>query len=291
MRPSLPNDGRRAVAVGATLGLVLSGCAASRSESGSWPARTRGAPAAATTSAPPQAGPSPVFGPGPPASKGKVPGGLTATELGAFTPSEGRLLSCSDDAKGVPDRAVVYCPADCLGRHGIWGSRIYTSDSCVCGAAIHDGVLDERGGYVLVMKRPGQSAYAGSTAHGVTSSSYGEYDESFEVFGVSGVETFPFKLACHQDAKTVLTRYPPRAVLSCPSRCPRSQVYGDGYYTVDSSVCGAAQHAGVPPASFVIRAAGRRDSFGGRWSHGIRSSPWSSAWDAFTTHPWSPAAP
>ena len=289
-----PAASRAAVGFAVVLAPTVVGCSvemASRPPRGGQSrealAASRGAgPAPAASSGAPR----PVFGPASTPPSSQLPGGITASELGSFSPSEARLLSCTDNANGIPSRAVVFCPAGCRRRHGVWGSRIYTSDSSVCVAAIHDGVLGERGGYALLLKRSGRISYPGEEAHGVVSSPYGAYPESFEIFGVSGVETFPFRLACHHDANTVLTKFPPRAVLSCPRSCPRGKVYGDGFYTVDSSVCGAAQHAGVPPERLVVRAAGQRSDFVGRWRNGIRSSAWTSVWEAFTVHPWIPSS-
>lgn len=63
----------------------------------------------------------------------------------------------------------------------IWGSGPYTSDSSICRAALHAGVISGSGGVVRVMAAPGQKEYRGSTANGVTTSGWGSYPRSFTV--------------------------------------------------------------------------------------------------------------
>lgn len=215
-----------------------------------------------------------------------LPGGMTPRELGTFSPSAGRLLSCTDTASSIADRTVVHCPPGCRGRSSVYGTRTYTTDSGVCAAAVHDGIVDDtKGGYALLRHRPGQSSYPASVAYDISSASRGAYPSSFEVFSVDGVGTFPLDVSCEADAGTVLARLPEFGVLRCPQPCPASSVYGDGHYTTDSSVCGAAQHAGLATTPFKLRAAGRRSSFPGRWQHGIRSASWNTEWDAVTLVP------
>jgi hypothetical protein len=77
------------------------------------------------------------------------------------------------------------CPAN--GTPGsVWGTGTYTSDSSVCTAAVHAGLISvARGGTVTAEMRPGQSSYKGSTAHGITSNSYGSWSGSFVLTGAS----------------------------------------------------------------------------------------------------------
>jgi hypothetical protein len=63
---------------------------------------------------------------------------------------------------------------------GVWGTGTYTSDSSICTAAVHAGILDAAtGGSVTVEIAAGQDSYEGSEANGVTSSDYGAYTGSF----------------------------------------------------------------------------------------------------------------
>lgn len=62
----------------------------------------------------------------------------------------------------------------------LWGTDIYTDDSSIGTAAMHAGLITaEKGGTVTIEIRAGQSAYAGSTRNGVTSSAWGAYEGSF----------------------------------------------------------------------------------------------------------------
>lgn len=65
----------------------------------------------------------------------------------------------------------------------VWGSGLYTSDSSLAAAAVHAGVL-KVGETKVVRYRiaPGQSAYTGSSNHGVETTSYGPYPSSFQIF-------------------------------------------------------------------------------------------------------------
>lgn len=76
----------------------------------------------------------------------------------------------------------VDCPAGCTATpRTIWGTDTYTADSAVCNAAIHAGVISDRGGQLTVTIAPGQPAYRGSTRNGIRSSDYGAFGESYTV--------------------------------------------------------------------------------------------------------------
>ena len=67
---------------------------------------------------------------------------------------------------------------------GVWGTGTYTSDSSVCTAAVHSGLISvAAGGTVTVEIKPGQSSYKGSTANGVKSNSYGPWLSSYVLLG------------------------------------------------------------------------------------------------------------
>jgi len=77
---------------------------------------------------------------------------------------------------------LLRCPNNCTSFGSIWGTDIYTTDSSICGAAVHSGVLAPgRAGVVRVRIRPGQPSYAGSDRNGLRSSSWGSYRTSFTV--------------------------------------------------------------------------------------------------------------
>jgi phage baseplate assembly protein gpV len=71
----------------------------------------------------------------------------------------------------------------------LWGTDIYTSDSSICTAAVHVGLITfEDGGEVTFHLIEGQESYTGSEANGVTSADYGSWDASFE-FVEGGLST------------------------------------------------------------------------------------------------------
>lgn len=61
----------------------------------------------------------------------------------------------------------------------VWGSLNYTSDSDLCFAAAHSGVMERKmGGFCLVEGKPGMKNYYGSNQNGIRSLDYGVYKES-----------------------------------------------------------------------------------------------------------------
>ncbi|KAI8500292.1 hypothetical protein Bbelb_218580 [Branchiostoma belcheri] len=77
--------------------------------------------------------------------------------------------SCRDKSSSFSgDSFIISCPPGCTSGN-IWGTGIYTSDSRVCQAAIHDGRITEIGGRVTVYVWSGQQSYQGSTQNGITS--------------------------------------------------------------------------------------------------------------------------
>lgn len=70
----------------------------------------------------------------------------------------------------------------------MWGTDVYTSDSSVCSAAVHMGLITAAsGGVVRVTGAPGLPAYPGTARNGVTSSSWPSYGSSFTVMpGMAG---------------------------------------------------------------------------------------------------------
>ncbi|CAH1246490.1 ADAMTS16 [Branchiostoma lanceolatum] len=76
---------------------------------------------------------------------------------------------------------TVSCPAGCSGNSNdkVWGTYIYTDDSSICRAAIHDGRITDAGGQVTVYKWPGQDSYLDTDQNGVKSKSYGSWGGSF----------------------------------------------------------------------------------------------------------------
>ena len=79
------------------------------------------------------------------------------------------------------DTATLTCP-DCSGVTYCYGTGVYTTDSGVCAAAAHAGVIDLAvGGTVTIHFLPGEDSYAGSTQNGIDCAAWGFWPSSFEV--------------------------------------------------------------------------------------------------------------
>jgi LCCL domain len=83
--------------------------------------------------------------------------------------------------RGRSGRIQLVCPPG--GSPGtVWGDGPYTDDSSVCTAAVHAGLISTvSGGLVALTMVSGRSAYKSTTAHGVTTLSYGAWQGSFEL--------------------------------------------------------------------------------------------------------------
>ena len=68
-----------------------------------------------------------------------------------------------------------------VGTGPVWGTNPYTSDSQLCRAARHAGVIGASGGIVRVTAAPGQNSYPGGSRNGITTDSYGPWNASFSV--------------------------------------------------------------------------------------------------------------
>jgi hypothetical protein len=91
------------------------------------------------------------------------------------------LSSCPNNAKQAPATLTCVCSASQAASGTVWGSGVYTDDSSICRAARHAGIIPASGGAVRVDILPGQSAYTGSQANGVTTTPYGSWARSFKV--------------------------------------------------------------------------------------------------------------
>jgi hypothetical protein len=117
----------------------------------------------------------------------KAPAGTTADDeydLAAFTHS-----GWSETAEGLYihlelDKwykiTVPVKPANF--DSSLWGSNPYTSDSSLALAAQHAGAITSSGGAFYVKIQGAGSDFYSSTANGITSTAYGDYLYSYEVF-------------------------------------------------------------------------------------------------------------
>lgn len=64
----------------------------------------------------------------------------------------------------------------------IWGDGIYTDDSPLATAAVHEGIIkDGETAIVAIEVLPGLDSYSGSERNGVTSSQFGKFDGSYRL--------------------------------------------------------------------------------------------------------------
>ena len=99
-------------------------------------------------------------------------------------------------AKGVTNtQFVVLCPENCSQNKGIviYGTNTYTDTSSICLAAIHRGIINDRGGEVKFVMTVGKDIYKGSNGFGISSKDFGPHIRSFEFLGQAAAIYFSFK--------------------------------------------------------------------------------------------------
>lgn len=135
--------------------------------------------------------------------------------------------------------------------HSVWGSDIYTTDSSICTAGVHSGLITyERGGSVTIELRPGRAVYGSTVRNGVTTSTYGPYRRSFIFNSANASEgqkeadditpilwSTPASILTYEEGKSYK--------FNCPAGGKESTIWGTDVYTSDSSICTAAAHVGL----------------------------------------------
>ena len=166
----------------------------------------------------------------------------------------------------------------------VWGTDIYSSDSPICIAAIHAGVLQAgRPGLVTILVASGADAFTGSARNGVTTKSYGPNSTSY---------TFDRTEAAGQiDWSTTALSIPEAFAGPILLRCPGGgamtfQIYGSDVYNEESSICTAAVHAGLFTRAnggnvFVRRDSGLKN-YDAVDRNGVKSTAWSGGTASFT---------
>jgi hypothetical protein len=127
------------------------------------------------------------------AYKGSTKNGIKTSDWGSFDKTftfsgvkgDSITLTCSDSIKSlgtkVDDDFQGTCPKSCT-TGSVWGTDTYTTDSPICVAAVHAGVVKAAdGGDVHVKVIAGKSSYKGSTKNGVKTSDWGAFEKSFTV--------------------------------------------------------------------------------------------------------------
>ncbi|MDG2001912.1 MAG: LCCL domain-containing protein, partial [Novosphingobium sp.] len=82
------------------------------------------------------------------------------------------LGNCPANAKAYRGTGGTYtcgCNSAATGSGSVWGTGTYTDDSSICRAALHAGMISNRGGQVTFSVMGGLASYRGSNRNGVSS--------------------------------------------------------------------------------------------------------------------------
>ncbi len=194
--------------------------------------------------------------------------GLVATSAAAALAQP----ACPADFQNQSAPITCSCAPEAALSGAVWGSRTYTTDSRVCRAAVHAGVIPAAGGVVVVTPAAGLQAYAGSAANGVTTSNYGPWSASFTVAAPGAAAA-----AC---PNTFQNQSAPLTCACTTEAALSGTVWGSGTYTTDSRICRAAIHAGAIPVTggtVTVTPAPGLQAYAGSAANGITTSnygPW-----------------
>jgi len=207
----------------------------------------------------------------------------------------GRVEDCPSNAtqwRGRRGRQECQCDARATRNGSVWGTEVYTDDSRICRAAVHAGVIGNRGGVVTLDMRRGRSSYDGSRRNGVRSRNYGRWQGSFVFVGRGGNGSGGNPGGGGYVPPNASN--PPQSngrIENCPGygfalrtqpgrlecRCTRTgvsagQVIGTNVYSERSAVCRAALHAGAVTTRggvVTIFPGGGQSSFRGSSRNGV----------------------
>ena len=175
--------------------------------------------------------------------------------------------------------------------HAVWGSDIYTADSSICTAGVHSGLITyQQGGTVTIELRPGRTVYGCSERNGVTTSPFGSYQHSF-VFKTPNTEAVVREaedqtaVIWNTSASMISFEAGKTYKFKCPSGGKESSVWGTDVYTLDSSICNAAVHAGKLASesggSVTIELRPGESSYKGSTRNGIKSNDYEAYGSSF----------
>ncbi|XP_035192720.1 cysteine-rich secretory protein LCCL domain-containing 2 [Oxyura jamaicensis] len=143
------------------------------------------------------------------------------------------------------------CPAGCLYSKGkIFGTFYYESSSSICRAAIHYGILDNKGGLVDITRKGRTPAFVKSTRNGVESFRKSKPSNAFMVSKVTTQTLDCYTTVAELCQFKKPATHCPR--IYCPAHCKDepsywAPVFGTNVYADSSSICKSAVHAGVIP--------------------------------------------
>ncbi|BAM41751.1 uncharacterized protein TOT_040000133 [Theileria orientalis strain Shintoku] len=192
-------------------------------------------------------------------------------------------LSCSDTIEsesfnGPTGKSfLVSCTKSCLNSDvPLKGSKLYTSDTSICKAALHSGVIPKEGGEAILTVLSGLGEYGQCHGHyGITSQKSNiAFMRSFTLHRAPKL----MHLSCQDTAVFVLKMHPgTRVLLECPPGCldmKPPNVFGTDSYSPMSSLCQAAIHSGKldnEGGEVEIEVDGKKNSFDSSESNGILS--------------------
>lgn len=178
------------------------------------------------------------------------------SSAGEGTPTTWEANAASLNGKDGETFTLVCSPGGTA--HSVWGSDIYTADSSICTAGVHSGLITfQQGGTITIELRPARPIYGCSERNGVTTSPYGFYLRSF-VFKTPNTEAVVREAddqtpVMWNTSATMVSGEPGKTwKFKCPSNGREGTVWGTDTYTIDSSICTAAVHAG----KFVLESGG-----------------------------------
>ncbi len=165
-----------------------------------------------------------------------------------------------DNDRLIGQRLTVKCPPTPRNQDfaGLFGTDAYPSDSSICVAALHAGMITKQGGIVTVQLNPGRTKYEGSARNGVETADLSGTRRSITfVGGPMSDETNEIHLSqmprVDWDTKFTSTGFANRRLIGqrftfrvppAPSNLRPRIVYGTDKYAFSSKICHAALHAG-----------------------------------------------
>jgi hypothetical protein len=162
-------------------------------------------------------------------------------------------IKWSDNASNLVAKVgqdfMYLCPPN--GTIGnVQGADFYSSISSICSSAVHAGIINTKdGGKVQIRIRPGEKFYNGTSRNGVTSTRSGISDGSFTFLDSGGqpISSEQIEILDWDDrASSIKGKLGQDFTYLCPQNgTVDNNIYGADSYTINSSICGSAVHAGI----------------------------------------------
>jgi hypothetical protein len=151
-------------------------------------------------------------------------------------------------AKVDQDFTYMCPPNGTIGN--VWGADFYSSISSICSSAVHAGIINTKeGGKVQLRIRPGEKFYNGTFRNGVTSTRTGNSNGSFTFLNSGGqpIASEQIEILDWDDrASNLKGKLDQDFTYQCPQNgTVNNYIYGSDSYTIDSSICSSAVHAGI----------------------------------------------